>query len=93
MPGYSPALGFIHTGKMLSFVYDIADLYKVDEIVPLAFQTVAESDQNVERRARLASRDMFRKTKLLERVIPDIREVLHGRHDSGKSPQPVYGGI
>ncbi len=26
--GYSPALGFIHTGKMLSFVYDIGDLYK-----------------------------------------------------------------
>lgn len=28
--GYSPALGFIHTGKMLSFVYDVADLYKID---------------------------------------------------------------
>lgn len=26
--GYSPALGFVHTGKQLSFVYDIADLYK-----------------------------------------------------------------
>ena len=28
--GYSPAIGFIHTGKMLSFVYDVADLYKTD---------------------------------------------------------------
>lgn len=26
-PLATPALGFIHTGKMLSFVYDIADLY------------------------------------------------------------------
>jgi CRISPR-associated protein Cas1 len=34
--GYSPALGFIHTGKMLSFVYDIADLYKADLTIPLA---------------------------------------------------------
>lgn len=25
--GYSPALGFVHTGKQLSFVYDIADIY------------------------------------------------------------------
>ena len=24
--GISPAIGFIHTGKMLSFVYDVADL-------------------------------------------------------------------
>ncbi|MCC6680465.1 MAG: CRISPR-associated endonuclease Cas1 [Phycisphaeraceae bacterium] len=28
--GYSPAIGFIHTGKQLSFVYDIADLYKAE---------------------------------------------------------------
>src|SRR5579872_310577 len=35
--GYSPALGFIHTGKMLSFVYDVADLYKADVTIPLAF--------------------------------------------------------
>lgn len=80
--GYSAALGFVHTGKMLSFVYDIADLYKVSEIVPLVFRTVSESDQNVESRARMACRDLFRKTRFLERVLPDIREVLHGRHDS-----------
>ena len=24
--GYAPAIGFLHTGKPLSFVYDIADL-------------------------------------------------------------------
>ena len=42
--GYSPALGFIHTGKQLSFVYDIADLYKAEITIPLAFRLVAESD-------------------------------------------------
>ena len=39
--GYSPAIGFIHTGKALSFVYDIADLYKVELIVPLVFELIA----------------------------------------------------
>ena len=41
--GFSPALGFIHTGKMLSFVYDVADLYKTEITVPIAFRAVAES--------------------------------------------------
>ncbi|MDA0282869.1 MAG: type I-E CRISPR-associated endonuclease Cas1e [Planctomycetota bacterium] len=89
--GYSAALGFVHTGKMLSFVYDVADLYKVDLIVPLVFQTVAESDQNVERRARQACRDMFRKTRFLEQLLPDIREVLHGGDDSGKGADEPAG--
>ena len=36
--GYHAGLGFIHTGKMLSFVYDVADLYKTETTVPLAFR-------------------------------------------------------
>ncbi|MGE4002844.1 MAG: type I-E CRISPR-associated endonuclease Cas1e [Planctomycetaceae bacterium] len=90
--GYSTALGFVHTGKMLSFVYDVADLYKIDEIVPLVFRTVSESDQNVERRVRLACRDMFRRTRFLERLLPDIREVLYGRDDSGARAAEPAGG-
>jgi CRISPR-associated protein Cas1 len=89
--GYSPAIGFIHTGKALSFVYDIADLYKVEMIVPLVFEVVAESDRNVERRARLACRSMFQQTRLLERILPDIAEVLHGGTDSGKSASGPAG--
>ena len=38
--GYSAGLGFIHTGKMLSFVYDIADLYKAECSIPAAFSVV-----------------------------------------------------
>jgi hypothetical protein len=86
--GYSPAIGFIHTGKALSFVYDIADLYKVEMIVPLVSEVVAESDRNVERRARLACRSMFQQNRLLETILPDIAEVLHGRADSGASGPP-----
>ena len=39
--GYAPAIGFLHTGKPLSFVYDIADLFKFETAVPIAFKVVA----------------------------------------------------
>jgi CRISPR-associated protein Cas1 len=74
--GYSPALGFIHTGKQLSFVYDIADLYKVDLTIPMAFRIAAESPSELERSVRLACRDVFRESRLVERIIPDIRLAL-----------------
>lgn len=74
--GYSPALGFIHTGKMLSFVYDIADLYKADITVPLAFEMTAASTENLESRVRRACRDKFYEDRLLPRIIPDIEKVL-----------------
>lgn len=89
--GYSAAIGFVHTGKMLSFVYDVADLYKVDLIVPLAFETVATSDKSVESRVRQGCRDMFRRTRFLEQVLPDIREVLDGGDDIGTGADQSAG--
>lgn len=74
--GYSPALGFIHTGKQLSFVYDIADLYKTEITIPVAFRVTAESEGNLERRIRTTLRDMFKSEKLLKRVIEDIDDLL-----------------
>lgn len=70
--GYSPALGFVHTGRQTSFVYDIADLYKAEITIPLAFQTVAESKEHVDGRVRAACRQKFKEAKLLERILPDI---------------------
>lgn len=74
--GFSPALGFIHTGKMLSFVYDIADLYKTDMTIPVAFEIVAEGTGDLEGRVRRACRDTFHAKSLLPRIIPDIDKVL-----------------
>lgn len=79
--GYSPGLGFIHTGKQLSFVYDIADLYKVDVTIPIAFRVAQEASVNLERAVRLACRDRFREAKLLARIIPDIQKVLNVKED------------
>jgi CRISPR-associated protein Cas1 len=74
--GFSPALGFIHTGKMLSFVYDVADLYKTEVTIPVAFRMAAEGQRGLERRIRLTCRDGFVSTRLLERIIPDIQAAL-----------------
>ena len=90
--GYSPGLGFIHTGKQLSFVYDVADLYKIDFIVPHVFGLLAQGRHDVDRRARLCCRVIFQQHKLMSRIIPDINEVLYGRADLGESPTGPEGG-
>ena len=74
--GYAPAVGFIHTGKPQSFVYDIADIFKFDQVVPEAMRIAAKKPHDPEREVRLACRDIFRKTKLLKKIIPTIEEVL-----------------
>lgn len=75
--GYSPAIGFIHTGSMRSFVLDIADLYKCELTIPMAFELAALPIQMpIERAARITCRDRFRDGKLLERVLPDIDRCL-----------------
>ncbi|MBI3424163.1 MAG: type I-E CRISPR-associated endonuclease Cas1 [Acidobacteria bacterium] len=74
--GYSPALGFIHTGKMLSFVYDVADLYKAETTIPLAFRAVSEGPYELESRVRRACRDTFYREKLLQKIVPDLDQVL-----------------
>jgi len=74
--GYAPAVGFIHTGKPQSFVYDMADIFKFDTVVPVAFRIAAKKPYDPERQVRIACRDAFRQTKLLKRIIPAIEEVL-----------------
>lgn len=74
--GYSPALGFIHQGKQLSFVYDIADLYKMQLTVPVAFSVVAEGLPNLEMQVRRRCRDAFTNLRLLQRIVPDVDRLL-----------------
>lgn len=74
--GYSPALGFIHQGKQLSFVYDIADLYKTETTIPMAFTTASENHDNPERVVRKKCRDSFFTQKLPSRIVNDIDSLL-----------------
>ncbi len=86
--GYAPAVGFIHTGKPQSFVYDIADIFKFDSVVPAAFKIAAREPFNPEREVRIACRDAFRQGKILKRIIPMIEEVLAaGGIDPPKRPK------
>lgn len=74
--GYAPAVGFVHTGKPQSFVYDVADIFKFETVVPVAFRIAAKKPHNPEREVRIACRDTFRQTKLLRRIIPTIERVF-----------------
>ncbi len=84
--GYSPGLGFIHTGKQLSFVYDIADLYKTELSIPIAFESAALSSANIDKRVRRSCREAFKEAKLLQRLLPDIDDLL----DMREEPEPDY---
>lgn len=75
--GFSPAIGFIHTGKQLSFVYDISDLYKTNITIPIAFKAARKFEKNCESYVRHKLRDIFRRTRLLKRIIPDIMELMY----------------
>lgn len=74
--GHLPSLGFIHSGKQLSFVYDIADLYKTETSFPAAFITVAEGAHDLDGRVRRRCRDLFHEQRLLARVVPDIERMM-----------------
>ncbi len=90
--GYAPAIGFIHTGKPLSFVYDIADLFKFETVVPVAFKVAATKLSGVEREVRLKCRDVFRQSRLLERIIPTIEQVLAaGEINPPEPPEDAVG--
>ncbi|MGA4842158.1 type I-E CRISPR-associated endonuclease Cas1e [Streptomyces sp. G45] len=72
--GCSPALGFVHNGNQQAFVYDIADLYKAELTIPLAFSL--HSATNPEADARRSFRDGLRLFKLLPRIVTDIQQLL-----------------
>ncbi len=86
--GYAPAVGFLHSGKPLSFVYDIADILKFETVVPIAFKVAAKKPTKPDREVRLACRDLFRSDKVLKQLIPLIEEVLAaGEVEPPKPPE------
>ncbi len=75
--GCSTALGFVHVGHELSFVYDIADLYKAEITIPIAFEIAANPTDDISRAVRLRVRDEMVKLHLLERMVHDIKYILN----------------
>ena len=85
--GYAPAIGFLHSGKPQSFVYDIADLFKFETVVPEAFRVAAAVEKgrdvldgapigNPVSAVRRRCRDVFRREDTLAKLIPAIEDVL-----------------
>ena len=74
--GCAPGLGFIHSGHELAFVLDIADLYKTEIAIPIAFDVAAESPDDVGSRTRRAIRDHINRVGLLKRCVDDIKHLL-----------------
>lgn len=89
--GYSPAIGFIHSGKQLSFVYDVADCYKHETTIPVAFEIVSLFRDDIEKRVRLACRQVFFTKNLVKRILPDIGEVLDASDDLQERPNELEG--
>jgi len=87
--GFSPALGFIHTGKQLSLVYDLADLYKADISIPVSFEAAKNATSGLERTVRMLLRDRFRETRLLEKIASDL-ETLFGAVDVAVEDQNLF---
>jgi CRISP-associated protein Cas1 len=74
--GCAPGLGFVHTGHIRSFVYDIADLYKADITLPIAFDLAARGSSDIASDTRRAVRDTMKDGKFLETCVRDIRTLL-----------------
>lgn len=78
--GALPPLGFIHEDSSNAFTLDIADLYRVDLTLPLAFGAAnAYRDGKVdslEREVRRRAARLFRQEKLIPRMIDRIKELF-----------------
>lgn len=81
--GCAPGLGFIHTGHERSFVYDIADLYKAEITIPIAFLVAVKEPEDVGAVTRRTVRDAIANGRILERMVKDIRQLLLGVDKDG----------
>jgi len=79
--GALPPLGFIHEDSSNAFTLDVADLYRIDITLPLAFSAVQaiqhkKSDLPIEREVRKRAARAFRQEKLISRMIDRIKELF-----------------
>lgn len=78
--GYSPHIGFIHSGSPLPFVYDLADLYKETLCIDLAFSLTLDMAGKYNRhKVSNAFRKRVIEMDLLAKISNDIEEILVGK--------------
>lgn len=93
--GASPALGFVHTGHARSFVFDIADLYKAEVAIPVAFDVASSHElEDVPGETRRRLRDAINDGRLLTRCSADIKRLLlQGDSEDSVEAQPGWDVI
>jgi CRISP-associated protein Cas1 len=79
--GCAPGLGFVHTGHIRSFVYDIADLHKTEITIPIAFDIAAREVADIGAETRRAVRDRMKDGAFLETCVRDIKKLLSRDED------------
>jgi CRISPR-associated protein Cas1 len=86
--GLAPGLGFVHNGHERAFVYDIADLYKAEITIPLAFELAASAKpgDDIGSLMRRATRDRLSSGHILEHAVRDIHTLLK-THDNDTLPE------
>jgi len=89
--GMAAGLGFVHTGHDLSFVYDIADLYKAESTIPIAFQVASECEtgDDVGRISRQRVRNSFMDGKVFARIVRDIQILIGVKEDEQFEIEPL----
>ena len=89
--GLCPGLGFVHTGHDLSFVYDVADLYKAELTIPISFHIASEHSKgdDIGRIARQKVRDEFADGKLLGRIVRDLQYLLDINEEDQITLEPL----
>lgn len=74
--GYLPALGFVHDGGTLPFIYDVADLYKEITSFPAAFQAVRQNPGDNGDLVRTLLKQHVEEERLLQRIPKDLEELF-----------------
>lgn len=88
--GCSPGLGFVHVGHENSFVYDVADLYKAEITIPLAFELAAQMPEDLPSVMRRRVRDAMVSHHILQRMVHDIRWLLSDGDETDPAADTVY---
>lgn len=91
--GCSPGLGFVHVGHECSFVYDIADLYKAELSIPVAFEVTARNPDDIGSAVRHGMRDAVCDLSIMKRMVKDIRALLESDDDRGDVSEADHVGL
>jgi CRISP-associated protein Cas1 len=74
--GYLPALGFIHHGGTVPFVYDMANMYKEITSFPAAFVAIQQASTDRGELVRVLLKESIEQERLLQRIPKDLEELF-----------------